>query len=87
MNPPTNGCPLNNPGRLSDEETVRQKADTFFSKAKHLLKMNIDVPCLDNIHASILVGNLCGAEAQSATEGIFFGELAIIRPDQRLTST
>ncbi|KAJ5552185.1 hypothetical protein N7494_001563 [Penicillium frequentans] len=59
--------------RLSDEETVRQKADTFFSKAKHLLKMNIDVPCLDNIHASILVGNLCGAEAQSATEGIFFG--------------
>ncbi|KAJ5986122.1 hypothetical protein N7451_010487 [Penicillium sp. IBT 35674x] len=59
--------------RVSDEEAVRQKADMFFSKAKHLLKMNIDVPCLDNIHASILVGNLCGAEAHSATEGIFFG--------------
>lgn len=65
---------------------MRQKADIFFSKAKHLLKMNIDVPCLDNIHASILVGNLCGAEAQSATEGIFFGELAILLPDQRLTA-
>ncbi|KAJ5920826.1 hypothetical protein N7466_009152 [Penicillium verhagenii] len=59
-------------GSLSDEEAVRQSAGILFLKAKYLLKMNIDVPCLDNIHASILVANLCGAEAQSATEGIAF---------------
>ncbi|KAJ5933379.1 hypothetical protein N7454_005708 [Penicillium verhagenii] len=60
-------------GILSDEEAVRQGAGILFLKVKYLLKMNIDVPCLDNIHASILVANLCGTEAQSATEGIFFG--------------
>jgi hypothetical protein len=35
--------------------------------------MDVDNVCLDNIHASILVGNLCGAEGESVSEGLFFG--------------
>ncbi|OKP14686.1 hypothetical protein PENSUB_11444 [Penicillium subrubescens] len=34
--------------------------------------MDIDNVCLNNIHASILVGNLCGAEGESVSEGLFF---------------
>lgn len=37
--------------------------------------MNIDHVSLDNIHASILVGNLCGTEGESAGEAVFFGEI------------
>ncbi len=37
--------------------------------------MKIDHVSLDNIHASILVGNLCGTEGESAGETVFFGEI------------
>jgi hypothetical protein len=53
---------------------VRQKTKEFFSAAKVSLKMDIDNVCLDTIHASILVGNLCGAEGETAGEALFFGK-------------
>lgn len=60
--------------RFSDEKEIRQKTKIFFSTAKTLLKMDVDNVCLDNIHASILVGNLCGTEGESLSEGLFFGK-------------
>ncbi|KAJ6083475.1 hypothetical protein N7467_007610 [Penicillium canescens] len=59
--------------RFSDDPEVRQKTKEFFSAAKVSLKMDIDNVCLDTIHASILVGNLCGAEGETAGEALFFG--------------
>jgi hypothetical protein len=37
--------------------------------------MDIDNVCLDTIHASILVGNLCGAEGETSGEALFFGKI------------
>jgi hypothetical protein len=59
---------------FSDEEDIRQKTKPLFSTAKCLLKMDVDNVCLGNIHASILVGNLCGAEGEPLSEGLFFGK-------------
>ncbi|KAJ6170272.1 hypothetical protein N7485_007618 [Penicillium canescens] len=59
--------------RFSDDPEVRQKTKEFFSAAKVSLKIDIDNVCLDTIHASILVGNLCGAEGETAGEALFFG--------------
>ncbi|CAI7585076.1 unnamed protein product [Penicillium pancosmium] len=62
--------------RFADDQETRHQTNSFFLAAKHLLKMNIDHVSLDNIHASILVGNLCGTEGESAGEAIFFGEIS-----------
>jgi hypothetical protein len=37
--------------------------------------MQIDHVSLDNIHACVLMGNLCGTESESAGEAVFFGEI------------
>lgn len=63
--------------RFSEEQEIRQKTKKFFSTAKNLLKMDVDNVCLDNVHASILVGNLCGTEGESLSEGLFFGKSSI----------
>lgn len=65
--------------KFSDEEEIRQKAKAFFSAVKSRLKMDIDNVCLNNIHASILVGNLCGAEGESVSEGLFSGKCSFTR--------
>ncbi|KAK9855900.1 hypothetical protein MYU51_001569 [Penicillium brevicompactum] len=59
--------------RFSDEPEVRQRTKEFFELAKFALKLDIDNVSLDTIHASILVGNLCGAEGETAGEALFFG--------------
>jgi hypothetical protein len=66
------------PVSFSDEEEVRQKTKEFFHSAKFLLKMDIDNVSLDTIHASILVGNLCGAEGETAGEALFFGKRCLL---------
>ena len=63
--------------RFSEEQEIRQKTKEVFSTAKNLLKMDVDNVCLDNVHASILVGNLCGTEGESLSEGLFFGKPSI----------
>jgi hypothetical protein len=60
--------------RLSDKADIRRKADSFFQTAKYLLKLGIDHVSLDVIQTSILVANLCGAEGDSQSEALFFGE-------------
>lgn len=59
---------------FSDEDETRRMSKSLFLTAKHLLKAEIDDVSLDNIHASILVGNLCGAEGELGAEAVFFGE-------------
>lgn len=53
---------------------MRQRTKEFFELAKFALKLDIDNVSLDTIHASILVGNLCGAEGETAGEALFFGK-------------
>ncbi|KAJ6131584.1 hypothetical protein N7523_001290 [Penicillium sp. IBT 18751x] len=59
--------------RFSDQAEIRQMTKSLYLAAKHLTKQQIEVICLDNIHACILVGNLCGAEGEIEAEAIFFG--------------
>lgn len=51
---------------------------SLFLTAKHLTKLEIEKLCLDNIHACILVGNLCGAEGEIEAEALFFGKNHLI---------
>lgn len=60
--------------RFSDNQEVRKQAKELFQLAKLSLKMEIENVNLDTIHASILVGNLCGAEGETAGEALFFGK-------------
>lgn len=60
--------------RLSDKADMRRKADSFFLTAKYLLKLGIDDVSLDVIQSSVLVANLCGAEGDSQSEALYFGE-------------
>jgi len=66
------------PASFSDDQEVREKTKEFFQTAKFCLKMDIDNVSLDTIHASILVGNLCGAEGETAGEALFFGKKSLL---------
>jgi hypothetical protein len=46
----------------------------LFQSAKDCVKMSIDDICLDNVHATILVGNLCGANGDASGEALYFGK-------------
>ncbi|GES65835.1 hypothetical protein ATEIFO6365_0012022700 [Aspergillus terreus] len=59
--------------RLSTDRTARDRAESFFHTAKEALKKTIDEVTLDNIHATVLIGNICGAEGDSNAESLFFG--------------
>ncbi|KAL2846787.1 hypothetical protein BJX68DRAFT_277015 [Aspergillus pseudodeflectus] len=59
--------------RLSSDHTIQERAKDFFQTAKEALKRTIDKVTLDNVHASALVGNLCGIEGDSSGESLFFG--------------
>lgn len=56
---------------------VQLQTRVFAELAKQALKSTIDAVNLRNIQASILVGNICGAEGDSIAEGLFFGKLSI----------
>ncbi|KAL3467377.1 hypothetical protein BJX64DRAFT_168410 [Aspergillus heterothallicus] len=59
--------------RLSNDPTIQNCAGDFFQVAKDALKKTIDEVTLDNIHATALVGNLCGIEGDANGESLFFG--------------
>lgn len=61
-------------GRLSGKAEIRRKADSFFSTARYILKLGIDDVKLSNLQSCILVANLCGAEGDSQSEALYFGE-------------
>lgn len=65
--------------RLSTDRTVRDRAGSFFQTAKEALKKTIDEVTLDNIHATVLIGNICGAEGDSNAESLFFGQCVSVR--------
>ncbi|KAL5363460.1 hypothetical protein BJX96DRAFT_178089 [Aspergillus floccosus] len=59
--------------KLSTDRSVRDRAESFFQTAKDALKKTIDEVTLDNVHATVLIGNICGAEGDSNAESLFFG--------------
>ncbi|KAL3497078.1 hypothetical protein BJX62DRAFT_2795 [Aspergillus germanicus] len=59
--------------RLAGDHTIQERAKVFSHIAKEALKRTIDKVTLDNVHASALVGNLCGIEGDSSGESLFFG--------------
>jgi hypothetical protein len=60
--------------RLAGDHTIQERAKDFSHIAKEALKRTIDKVTLDNVHASALVGNLCGIEGDSSGESLFFGQ-------------
>jgi hypothetical protein len=63
--------------RFHPAREVQLQTRVFAELAKQALKSTIDVVNLGNIQASVLVGNICGAEGDSVAEGLFFGKLSI----------
>ncbi|KAL6233078.1 hypothetical protein BDW75DRAFT_232245 [Aspergillus navahoensis] len=61
--------------RFANEQTVREQAKAFFRTAKESFKRTLDDVTLDNVHAAILIGNLCGVEGDPEGESLFFGIL------------
>ncbi|KAE8381257.1 hypothetical protein BDV26DRAFT_278846 [Aspergillus bertholletiae] len=59
--------------RFSTAQGTRSKTKDFFQSAKDRVKMSIDDISLDNIHATILLGNLCGSDSDSNGEALYFG--------------
>ncbi|KAF2189103.1 hypothetical protein K469DRAFT_626977 [Zopfia rhizophila CBS 207.26] len=58
--------------RFSSDDT-RLRTSEFGACAKAFLKKDIDRICLENVQASVLIGNICGAESDSDAESLFFG--------------
>ncbi|KAK6811579.1 hypothetical protein RU639_012758 [Aspergillus parasiticus] len=59
--------------RFSTVQDTRERTKNFFQSARDRVKMSIDDITLDNIHATILIGNLCGSEGDSRGEALYFG--------------
>jgi Fungal Zn(2)-Cys(6) binuclear cluster domain len=59
--------------RFSTREEVRRQCTAFGDRAKRLVKADLENVCLANVQACILVGNICGGEANADSESIFFG--------------
>ncbi|KAJ5109087.1 hypothetical protein N7456_005762 [Penicillium angulare] len=59
--------------RFSEKDEIQRQTRPLFSAARTLLKSVIDCISLDNIHASILVGNLCGGEGETDAEALYYG--------------
>ncbi|RHZ61791.1 uncharacterized protein CDV56_103322 [Aspergillus thermomutatus] len=59
--------------RFVSHPDIRQRVQAFFEAAKNSVKKAIDEVSLDNIHATILIGNICGAEGDPNGESLFFG--------------
>jgi hypothetical protein len=59
--------------RFSHDRKTRKRTKEFFQYAKEAFQMNLLDISLENIQASVLVGNLCGAEGEPKQESLFFG--------------
>ncbi|KAF7588268.1 hypothetical protein BBP40_005954 [Aspergillus hancockii] len=59
--------------RFSKIQGTRAQAKALFQSATNCVKMSIDDICLDNVHATILIGNLCGADGDPRGEALYFG--------------
>jgi hypothetical protein len=59
--------------RFAASETTRILGPRFFDQAKRLLKEDLESLSLSRIRAWIIAGSVAGANAQSASESLFFG--------------
>ncbi|CRG92364.1 hypothetical protein PISL3812_09422 [Talaromyces islandicus] len=59
--------------RFSHDPKTRKRTKEFCQYAKETFQMNLLEISLENIQASVLVGNLCGAEGEPEQESLFFG--------------
>ncbi|OGM51156.1 hypothetical protein ABOM_000117, partial [Aspergillus bombycis] len=60
--------------RFSTAQGTRERTKhLFFQSAKDRVKMSVDDISLDTIHATILIGNICGSEGDSSGEALYFG--------------
>ncbi len=59
--------------RFSAHAEIRAQGAEFAMESKRLLKADLERICLENVQACILIGNLCGAEANADSESLFFG--------------
>ncbi|KAL4874082.1 hypothetical protein BDV12DRAFT_191945 [Aspergillus spectabilis] len=59
--------------RFSIDHTIRERAKDFSQAAKESFKKSLEEVTLDNVHATALIGNICGAEGDSNGESLFFG--------------
>lgn len=70
--------------RFSAQPEIQAQCNEFAMEAKRLLKADLEHICLENVQACILIGNLCGADADADSESLFFGSfphfLRIVEP-------
>ncbi|KAF2459632.1 hypothetical protein BDY21DRAFT_338784 [Lineolata rhizophorae] len=61
-------------GRFSRDSQIVARVPEFSSKARSLVKANIDDISLESIQATILLGNIIGADGDHDAASLFFGE-------------
>lgn len=52
---------------------MRARGTAYALEAKRLLKEDVETICIGNVQACILVANTCGANNESTSEALFFG--------------
>ena len=66
--------------RFAPKPDVRARGVEYAEKAKKLLKDDMERICLENIQASILIGNICFGDCAADVESLYFGSwLHIVR--------
>ncbi|KAM0721303.1 hypothetical protein Q7P37_003591 [Cladosporium fusiforme] len=59
--------------RFETSDGIRELGPKLAEQAKQILKSDLEIISLSHIQAWIVLGNVCGAESNSASESLFFG--------------
>ncbi|KAL2816227.1 hypothetical protein BDW59DRAFT_11268 [Aspergillus cavernicola] len=59
--------------RFSSDPMIQARVKDFYQTAKESFKRALDEVTIDNIHATALIGNICGADGDPTGESLFFG--------------
>lgn len=59
--------------RFSPSEQIRRLGPKLSQQAKDILKSGLETVSLSRIQAWVILGNVCGADFDSATESLYFG--------------
>lgn len=58
--------------RFSARQQSRDLASTWTAEAKRLILLDLGNPCLENIQACVVIGNVAGCEGDASSEVLFF---------------
>lgn len=61
---------------FSSKPEIRARGPLYAAKAKKALQDDFEHVCIENVQASILIGNICYGDAHADVESLYFGKSA-----------